>query len=44
MSHLKGRIKSMKALVRSRKTPKHLKPGLRKKIKEFQAIERREHE
>lgn len=36
-------IKLMKASLKSPKTPKHLKPGLRKKIKQFEAEERREH-
>lgn len=41
--HLQRIIKLMKASCKSKKTPKHLKAGLRKKIKQYEAIERREH-
>lgn len=32
----------MKASIRSKKTPKHLKAGLRKTIKKFERLERNE--
>lgn len=35
-------IKLMKASLRSRKTPKHLRAGLRKKIKQYEKEERNE--
>lgn len=42
MSHRERILKLMKASLKSRKTPKHLKTGLRKKIKQFEKEERNE--
>jgi hypothetical protein len=42
MSHRKGILKLMKASLKSKKTPKHLKAGLRRKIKQFEKEERNE--
>lgn len=41
--HLQKIIKLMKASLKSKKTPKHLKAGLRKKIRQYEAEERKEH-
>lgn len=41
--HRQKILNLMKASLKSRKTPKHLKAGLRKKIKQYEAEEKREH-
>lgn len=40
--HREHILKLMRASLKSKKTPKHLKAGLRKKIKQYEAEERRE--